>query len=75
MSPRDLSGPIAIVTISYDQARTGLAEFLLFLGMISLNLAVLISGGGTVVSSVPATLTPDQVLMIETSFDLILEIS
>lgn len=41
ISPRELSGPIQIVRISYRTARSGLAEFLLFLGMISVNLAVL----------------------------------
>ena len=60
------SDPTSRVTISYtgDQLRDFLGKAL-----------VLISGGGTVVSGVPVTVTPDQVLVIQTSLDLVVEIS
>jgi len=41
VSPTKLSGPLAIAKISYDTAESGTAQFVLFLGMISINLAVL----------------------------------
>jgi regulator of sigma E protease len=41
VSATNLSGPVAIAKITYKTAETGLGEFLLFLGFISMNLAVL----------------------------------
>jgi regulator of sigma E protease len=40
VSPELLSGPIAIVRMTYGMAERGLPELILFLGMISINLAV-----------------------------------
>lgn len=41
VSPKKLSGPLAIAQISYRKSKEGLAPFFLFLGIISMNLAVL----------------------------------
>ncbi len=41
ISPKGLSGPIGIATIASGFAREGLAMFVLFLGLISVNLAVI----------------------------------
>ncbi len=41
VSATNLSGPVAIAQHTYKQAETGLGQFLLFLGFISMNLAVL----------------------------------
>jgi regulator of sigma E protease len=41
VSPRELQGPINIAKIAYRSADVGLASFLLFLGLISVNLAVI----------------------------------
>ncbi len=41
VSPKNLAGPIAIAQATYSQAESGLGQFLLFLGFISMNLAVL----------------------------------
>ena len=41
VSGRKLAGPIRIAQMSYSSAKAGWAEFFLFLGMISMNLAVL----------------------------------
>jgi len=41
VSPTNLGGPILIAQVAYSAANTGFAEFLYFLGFISINLAVL----------------------------------
>lgn len=41
VSPTNLGGPILIAQVAYSAADTGFAEFLYFLGFISINLAVL----------------------------------
>ena len=41
ISPRELHGPINIAKAAYHQAGMGLAQFVLFLGLISINLAVI----------------------------------
>jgi regulator of sigma E protease len=41
VSPKTLGGPIKIVQVGYAQASTGLTEFVHFLGILSINLAVL----------------------------------
>jgi regulator of sigma E protease len=41
ISTKELHGPIRIATVAYDQAGRGLSEFVLFLGLISINLAVI----------------------------------
>lgn len=41
ISPKGLSGPIGIAKLAYSFASVGLVHFLLFLGIISINLAVI----------------------------------
>jgi len=41
VSPRELHGPVGIATVAYQVAEQGLAKLLLFLGFLSINLAVL----------------------------------
>ena len=41
ISPKELHGPINIARAAYHQAGRGLSEFVLFLGLISVNLAVI----------------------------------
>lgn len=41
VSYKELQGPIGIVKVAYHSAGVGLASFLLFLGLISVNLAVI----------------------------------
>jgi regulator of sigma E protease len=41
ISPKELQGPINIARVAYHQAGRGLSEFVLFLGLISINLAVI----------------------------------
>ncbi len=41
VSPLELSGPVTIATVAYEVAHQGYAELLLFLGFLSVNLAVL----------------------------------
>ena len=41
LSAKALSGPLGIVSIGYQVADTGLSQLLLFLGVLSINLAVL----------------------------------
>ncbi|WP_299467548.1 site-2 protease family protein [uncultured Gimesia sp.] len=41
VSPLELSGPIKIASVAYEVAHQGYAELLLFLGFLSVNLAVL----------------------------------
>lgn len=41
LSPNALSGPVGIVRIGFDVADSGLAQLLTFLGLLSINLAVL----------------------------------
>ncbi|QDT65600.1 site-2 protease family protein [Calycomorphotria hydatis] len=41
LSPKELRGPLGIATIAYQVAQQGVAELLLFLGFLSVNLAVL----------------------------------
>ena len=41
ISPKELHGPINIARMAYHQAGMGLAQFMLFLGLISINLAVI----------------------------------
>jgi regulator of sigma E protease len=41
ISPRELHGPINIAKAAYQQAGRGLSEFILFLALISINLAVI----------------------------------
>lgn len=41
LSPTELSGPVQIATIAYRTAEHGISELLLFLGFLSVNLAVL----------------------------------
>jgi regulator of sigma E protease len=41
ISPRELHGPINIAKAAYQQAGMGLSQFILFLGLISVNLAVI----------------------------------
>jgi len=41
ISPKELHGPIGIVELASSQAEMGLAHFVLFLGLISVNLAVI----------------------------------
>ncbi len=41
VSPTNLAGPVAIADVAYKTAKTSWGEFYLFLGMISMNLAVL----------------------------------
>ncbi|MEO2031185.1 MAG: RIP metalloprotease RseP [Planctomycetaceae bacterium] len=41
LSPNALSGPVGIVRIGFDVAENGLAQLLTFLGLLSINLAVL----------------------------------
>lgn len=41
ISPKGLSGPIGIAEIAYSFASLGIAQFVLFLGLISVNLAVI----------------------------------
>jgi regulator of sigma E protease len=41
ISPKELHGPIKIAKVAYQYAGKGLSEFVLFLGLISINLAVI----------------------------------
>ena len=41
VSPLELSGPIKIASVAYEVAHQGYSELLLFLGFLSVNLAVL----------------------------------
>lgn len=41
LSVKELHGPIGIATVAYEVARHGLADLLVFLGFLSVNLAVL----------------------------------
>ncbi|MHC5542743.1 site-2 protease family protein, partial [Singulisphaera rosea] len=41
VSPKLLGGPLMIAQVAYTQAETGLTEFVHFLGILSINLAVL----------------------------------
>ncbi|MFQ5732433.1 MAG: site-2 protease family protein, partial [Planctomycetaceae bacterium] len=41
LSPKELSGPVGIATVAYTLAQQGLPALLLFLGFLSMNLAVL----------------------------------
>ena len=41
LSVKELHGPIRIATVAYEVAKSGLSQFLLFLGFLSINLAVL----------------------------------
>lgn len=41
LSPKELHGPIGIAQVAYQVAGSGLADLLLFLGFLSVNLAVL----------------------------------
>jgi len=41
ISPKELHGPINIAKVAYQHAGKGLPEFVLFLGLISINLAVI----------------------------------
>ncbi|MEZ6067808.1 MAG: RIP metalloprotease RseP [Planctomycetaceae bacterium] len=41
ISPKELHGPIGILSIGVEVANSGLARFLIFLGFLSINLAVL----------------------------------
>ena len=41
ISPKELHGPIGIATMAYAQADVKLSQFILFLGLISINLAVI----------------------------------
>lgn len=41
LSPENFGGPLLIAQIAYSQAKTGLTEFIHFLGIMSINLAVL----------------------------------
>lgn len=41
VSPKELQGPINIAKIAYHSAGVGISSFLLFLGLISVNLAVI----------------------------------
>jgi regulator of sigma E protease len=41
ISPKGLSGPIGIAKVAYSFASVGLPHFVLFLGLISINLAVI----------------------------------
>ncbi|MEZ6063375.1 MAG: RIP metalloprotease RseP [Planctomycetaceae bacterium] len=41
LSPKELSGPVGIVSIGYQVADQGLSKLLMFLGFLSINLAVL----------------------------------
>jgi regulator of sigma E protease len=41
VSPKLLGGPLMIAEVAYHQAKTGLTEFIHFLGFLSINLAVL----------------------------------
>lgn len=41
ISPKELQGPINIARVAYRHAGMGLAQFVLFLGLISINLAVI----------------------------------
>ena len=41
VSPKELHGPVGIATVAFRAAEQGLAELLLFLGFLSINLAVL----------------------------------
>ncbi|QDU08117.1 RIP metalloprotease RseP [Gimesia aquarii] len=41
VSPLELSGPVTIATVAYEVAHQGYSELLLFLGFLSVNLAVL----------------------------------
>jgi regulator of sigma E protease len=41
ISPKELHGPINIAKVAYQHAGMGLPQFVLFLGLISINLAVI----------------------------------
>lgn len=41
VSPKELHGPVGIATVAYQVAEQGIAKLLLFLGFLSVNLAVL----------------------------------
>jgi regulator of sigma E protease len=41
VGPRGVAGPLTIFQVAYDNARTGLTELLHFLGLLSINLAVI----------------------------------
>jgi regulator of sigma E protease len=41
ISPKELHGPVGIAKVAYQFAEQGIADLLLFLGMLSVNLAVL----------------------------------
>lgn len=41
VSPKELHGPVGIATVAYQVAEQGLAKLMLFLGFLSINLAVL----------------------------------
>ena len=85
VSPKELHGPVGIATVAYRVAEEGISKLMLFLGFLSINLAVLnflpipVLGGGHMVflvwEEVTRKRTSERVLVAATYAGMIFVLS